>query len=445
MTVFTHALSTNNYGPAAFIVDSNAANGTHTTIQAAITAAVSGQTVFVRPGSYTENLTLKAGVNLCAYDCDSFTPNVTIIGTLAGSYSGTVTISGIRLQTNSAAAVSLTGANATILNLIYCNLNFTNNDGISSTGSNAAATINCYDCTGDLGTTGIKIFNVTNGTLEFRTCYLTNSGASTTASTASGSSLVFRYCSILSPITTSGTTCAFSAWSTNFDTNAQNVSPINSNSTLANTCILRNCDLTGGTATALTIGASSTVIAGNLILRSTNATAVSGSGTLIYAGINQVGTVGTISPTTTTGKGTVGVLGSTTPPAGYIGEEISATVTNGSPVSLVNATPKTITSIVLTPGIWDISSVGAFSGYTTATQAISAISANNNSLTGTLSGNSRIDFPVSTAANSDTMLSIPAFRVSLSAATTTYYLVAQLAYTVGSGTGYGTIRAKRVA
>jgi pectin methylesterase-like acyl-CoA thioesterase len=63
---FTHALSTNNYGPAKFIVSSSAANGTHTTIAAALTSASTGDTIFIRPGTYTENLTLKAGVNLTA-------------------------------------------------------------------------------------------------------------------------------------------------------------------------------------------------------------------------------------------------------------------------------------------------------------------------------------------------------------------------------------------
>ena len=79
---FTHALTTGNYGPAKFIVSANVYEGTHTTIAAALTSASSGDTIFIRPGTYTENLTLKAGVNLCAYECDGQTPNVTVIGTL---------------------------------------------------------------------------------------------------------------------------------------------------------------------------------------------------------------------------------------------------------------------------------------------------------------------------------------------------------------------------
>ena len=114
---FTHALSTNNYGPAKFIVDASAANGTHTTIAAALTSASSGDTIFIRPGTYTENLTLKAGVNLCAFDCDDLTPNVTISGKATFTAAGTVTISGIRLQTNSDFLLAVTGSAASIVHL----------------------------------------------------------------------------------------------------------------------------------------------------------------------------------------------------------------------------------------------------------------------------------------------------------------------------------------
>jgi len=61
-TIFT--TSDNNYGTAKLIVDATAGSGNYTTIAAALAAASSGQTIFIRPGTYTENLTLVAGVNL---------------------------------------------------------------------------------------------------------------------------------------------------------------------------------------------------------------------------------------------------------------------------------------------------------------------------------------------------------------------------------------------
>ena len=308
---FTHALSTNNYGPAKFIVSANAYEGTHTTIAAALTSASSGDTIFIRPGTYTENPTLKAGVNLCAYICDGFTPNVTIIGKCSGSYSGTVSISGIRLQTNSDNVISLTGANATVLNLINCNINATNNDAISSTGSNSAATIILYNCTGDLGTTGIKLHAVTNGNLEYRTSYFTNSGNSTTASTFSGVNLAMRYCAFLMPFSCSGSTAVAGLWSTNIDTTALGVTAFAYNSTVTGSQSLRNVDLISGTATPLTIGSGASISVANITLSSSNSVAISGAGTLIEAGINQITTVGTVTVTNVTSKGDIS--GSWTP------------------------------------------------------------------------------------------------------------------------------------
>ena len=49
----------------------------------------------------------------------------------------------------------------------------------------------------------------------------------------------------------------------------------------------------------------------------------------------------------------VGVTSASNAAAGSVGEIISALVAVGSPVSLVNATAKNVTSISLTAGDWD--------------------------------------------------------------------------------------------
>src|ERR1043166_1875682 len=120
-------VSTNTFTTAKWIVSATASDGTHTTIATALTSASSGDTIFIRPGTYTENLTLKAGVNIAAFICDGYTPNVTISGTLTLTTAGTVSISGIRLQTNSAAVLAVTGSAASNVFLINCYLNLTNN------------------------------------------------------------------------------------------------------------------------------------------------------------------------------------------------------------------------------------------------------------------------------------------------------------------------------
>ena len=97
----TIANATNRFATAKFIVDPTLGDGTHQTIAAALTAASSGDTIFIKPGTYTEDLTLKAGVNLAAYVGDGDTPNVEIVGKATATFAGTCSISGIRLTTGS--------------------------------------------------------------------------------------------------------------------------------------------------------------------------------------------------------------------------------------------------------------------------------------------------------------------------------------------------------
>ncbi len=162
------------------------------------------------PGTYTENLTLKVGVNLCAFACDALTPNVTIVGTCTLTTAGTVSISGIRLQTNSAAFLAVTGTLASIVNLKDCFLNCSNNTGITYSSSSGSSAINIINCLGDVGTTGIGIFTHTSsGIMRINNTRITNTGGSTTASTCSAGVLDIYYSQIYSPLTmssTSGTT-----------------------------------------------------------------------------------------------------------------------------------------------------------------------------------------------------------------------------------------------
>lgn len=426
----------NNYSVAKWQVNPTAGLGTHTTIATALTSASSGDTIFIMPSTYTENLTLKAGVNLVAFVPDGNTPNVTIVGKLSCSYSGTACISGIRLQTNSDNAIALTGANATVLRLFNCYLNFTNADGISSTGSNAAAGVFLNECVGDLGTTGIKLFNVTNGGLEFIRVRTTNSGGSSTASTFSGGQATFRWVDLLSPYTTSGSTALISMFWTNIDTSAQTVSAFNSNSTAGPPAsIIIDSRFVSGTATPITIGASSSVVATNVTLDSTNAAGISGLGNLKYNYISQVNVIGSLTPTTVS--------------TGYIGEVLSASNTSGNALS--SGTTNNVSSLTLTPGIWDITGTVNFipTGANTVTYAVMAISlANNNSTPADNFGSgigmlqSQISGAVVTVANGTNLLCGPGRLVVT--ANTTYFLNATLTGSVVNTKAYGVIRAIRM-
>lgn len=129
--------------------------------------------------------------------------------------------------------------------------------------------------------------------------------------------------------------------------------------------------------------------------------------------------------------------------ATYIGEYISASVVQGSATALTTATPKTVTSISLTAGDWDISAVGALTGASTGTIFDVAVGTTTNSFTGTVLGDTRVQSPTVSLTGADASLMIPGMRVSISG-TATYYLVVSETFTLGSPAAYGRISARRV-
>ena len=76
------------------------ANNPYLTVSKAITAATSGTTIYIFPGSYSESLTLKAGVNLTSPARYS----VYIIGNHTANFAGTIILDNIVLQNASSAA-----------------------------------------------------------------------------------------------------------------------------------------------------------------------------------------------------------------------------------------------------------------------------------------------------------------------------------------------------
>lgn len=275
-------LSTNTFTTAKWIVSPTASDGTHTTIATALTSASSGDTIFIRPGTYTEDPTLKAGVNLTAYpsDCSlNGTGNVIIIGNCTLTGAGSVTISGIQLQTNSKAILSVTGSAASVVNLIDCYLNMSNNTGITFSSSSASAAINIYNCNGDLGTTGIAIFaHSSAGTMALQNCFITNSGGSSTANTLSAGALTILGAFIHNPITGSST-ASFSFDYLRLTTASQNVIALTVGNSGAAGANFSN--FLSGTASAISI--SQTLNLYNSQISSSNTNAITGGGTINYS------------------------------------------------------------------------------------------------------------------------------------------------------------------
>ncbi len=435
-------LSSNTFGTAKWIVSADSTAGTHTTITAALTSSSAGDTIFIRPGTYTEDLTLKDGVNIAAFTCDAFTPNVTIIGkaSFTGGFAG-FTLTGIRFQTNSDNFLAIPSAGGSpVVTLINCYLNCTNATGITL-GAGSALLYIRY-CFGDLGTTGIALFTQSSGTqVLIYNSNFTNSGNSLTASSSTSNVVMFN----------SSFNSAFSFTSGN--NLIGNCSIICGSNNL--TCIttgtggttnIFNCYLTSGTASTLSIGASTTVTTNCCVIDSTNTNPLTGAGTSSYSG-NAFSNTGTGNNVTTKnafvmdGGNYRGIQTNTAPAAGNLGEQLISVI--ASPGVSSNTTVTTdVTSVALTAGIWDVTGIISFTGLTTTT--FQQASVNTTSATLGTPGDNLVGATYASTTAGDVSLEIPQWRVT-SSGSTTVYLTGNATYSVGTGSFYGRLSAVRVA
>ena len=96
------------------------------TITAAITAANSGDTIYIWPGTYTEDLTLKPGVNLAGQSKFS----VYVVGTVTFDTAGTVCCERIIFKTSGAGnTLNFAGTGVQNLQCVMCNFEHTSGDG----------------------------------------------------------------------------------------------------------------------------------------------------------------------------------------------------------------------------------------------------------------------------------------------------------------------------
>lgn len=282
---------------AKFIVGDTSNGANFSTIATAITAASSGDTIFIQTGTYTENLTLKAGVNLSAFNCDGLTgisavtANVTIIGKLTANYSGVVSISGIKLQTNSDNLITITNASST-LNLTNCFLNVTNNTAIACS---VSGSLHMYNCNGDLATTGIAYFALTAGALFIFQGIYTNSGASVTASTVSGGLADLLYTVFSNPITTSSSGTMNSHYTLFEGVGNTTILTLNGNGSGG---VIDFCGFNSGSASAISVGSGVVAMIKNCDIISSNTNAITGVGTIQYGLLTFLGTSANINTTT---------------------------------------------------------------------------------------------------------------------------------------------------
>jgi hypothetical protein len=311
----SHLLNINPMSSARWIVDPLGFNGTHTTIAAAITSATAGDTIFLMPGTYTQDLSLKAGVNITGWPCDGITPplgngfsNIIINGEITAAYTGSVVLSGICLQTNNNYCLLINGTNACSLQLINCQIYCLNHTAISYTNGNAQVYFDF--CKGDTATSGITYFTKTasSGKFKFYNCVFENSGSSTTVSTVTGAGLDINNCFMGFYISDTASVQANigSSEMTNFVSGlASGVDASNSffgtyAMTGTGTSIFTECFLNGGATSSVSIGSGCTCTLSQCTILSSNTNAITGAGTLISGGLSFIGSSANINTTTQT-------------------------------------------------------------------------------------------------------------------------------------------------
>jgi hypothetical protein len=434
-----------NFGVTSYIVDPTQGNGNYQTIAAALTAASAASfagDIFIRPGTYTENLTLVAGVNLVAWPADASAGTVIINGNCTLSTAGTVTISGIRLQTNSAACVTVSGSVASILNLVGCYINALNNSAIAYSTSSASSALNLFNCQGNLATTGIALYTATVGigTITIDNCYITNTGYSSTASNTSAAAIIISNSYLSIPISaTSGAITQNYFNSYIFSAAATAISISGANGYIINCIVGTNLVSTS----SVIVGAGGNVVMSNCFVYTGTTPSITGSGTLKYNSLSFDNPANSaISVTTQTNSGTLAGGRFQAPSAGFLGENLTSTAAQNS-VSLVSATFKTITSVALTPGNWLLHGIAIVNGTLTGTRWTVSISATNNAVGSLGYGIDTFDTPTVSTAAAGLCGVVPGLYVTVTS-NTTYFLTAACTFTIGTGAAGGRLTAVRV-
>lgn len=288
----TNANATNYFSPARWVVSTVAGQGTHTTITAATTAASAGDTIVLMDYVATEDVAMKTGVNYSAFMGASNEPTSKVTGKWTYSGAGTVSISNIELITNSDNFLSVTGNSASIVNINRCFLKCSNNTGIAFSSSSASAEITIEDCDGDIGTTGIALYaHSSAGTLNLYDSNFTNTGLTVTSCTNSAGSTNIFFCFIQFPITNSSTN-SLQIYNC-FISQSANTTALTIGSTTSG---ILNSTIGSGSASAISISGSFSVVLCDISSNNTNA--ITGAGTINYGNLTFSGSSNLINTTT---------------------------------------------------------------------------------------------------------------------------------------------------
>lgn len=276
--------STNDYANSRFIVSATPGQGNYTTIQSAINAAaltgINGITVWVKEGSYVEDLTLANKVNVSAVGNNMVTatfPAVTVAGLVSAGTGVSSSIYGLAIYPNGSYAVEAIGGGLLYVN--DCFISALSGTGVHVDGSNMFMN-NCKGVAEDPDS-----WMLIEGGGLLRATYTSVTGQSTVECLLDGGYFECINCYFsLSFLSRNGgqfTLCA----NTVFDTSSISALCINVEAT-AGISRFYECSFFSGTAPAITIDAGGVnQICGGTI-NSTSGTVITGLGEVQASGIS---------------------------------------------------------------------------------------------------------------------------------------------------------------
>lgn len=276
--------STNQYQTTKYIV-SSAGDTPYVTIQSAINAANAvgvPTTIFVRPGTYTENLTLYTGLAIVAYDKYS----TVISGTHTPPNAGRVIFENIAFLSgtdifNSAAA------GATDIRCLRCLFSIAN--GYIYNLVNWTGKLFLGLCLEDVSTTNGVINNTGGAEIKISFCTV---GAGTAKSLTINGAIYLNNSTISCPVSISGAAATYIYAGCSFEGTVSVSGSVALN--------ILGGSINTGVNTALNLTTSTSVILSNVSINTSNAIAIAGTSTVQFdtvTFINSKGLAGTIVET----------------------------------------------------------------------------------------------------------------------------------------------------
>jgi len=265
----------NRFSGFNWIVSSTPGKGTHTSVQDAIDDSVVGQSILLKD-LFIEDVTMKAGISVVAE-----TESYGIKGKISCGYTGQSYLIGMGLDTNGDYSIDMTGSNATQLGLYNCTCTASDNDAIRCNISNTSCELFIDNVNFDPSSGYRNIDWSSTGVLRNRFTF-SKGVAGVLSNLHSSGSVFYKFCESNVPLEFTGSV-GLSVFHTNVNTQGIGVTPIVISAT-SGTRTIQLSSLNGGSASAVTIGAGSSLTILNSVVNSST-TAMTGAGTLSYGGL----------------------------------------------------------------------------------------------------------------------------------------------------------------